>query len=202
MSPQTSLRGGRIYGQHGTRHAPRGSDPSAADPWRYVVDAGTAWSSDTTYDPGDEVDDGALRWEAIKASGPSALDPYGHSTGSIQPGVDDNWPAYWWCQASVWVNGSNMAPTIDIPAPVPLRYRLSVGAPNYIDTDTGTITFYTDHQIEIQGDVTGLASGDIVFIIPPEYRHDYDVPYQTHDDSKAFVACRLLSTGEFMWDTA
>lgn len=150
--------GGRVYGQHGTRHSPRGSDPSPTDIWIYV-------------------------------------------------GVDPRVP---------FVNGSNMAPTVDIPNPVPLRFRIAVGPPNdcqydgWAGTDsvTGTrpvasaINFYTDHQIEIQGDVTGLTAGDTVFVLPLEFRHDYDVPLHSHDDSGVYVPCRLLSTGEFVWGAA
>ncbi len=148
--------GGRVYGQHGPRHSPRGSDPSPTDVWIYL-------------------------------------------------GVDPRVP---------FVNGSNAPPTVDIPNPVPGRFRISVGPPNDCeyaawsgsDPVTGTrpvataIVAYTDHQVEIQGDLTGLLTGDIVFNLPLEYQHDYDVPYQTHDDNGVFVPCRLLSTGEFIWN--
>ncbi len=150
--------GGRIYGQHGPRHSPRGSDPSPTDVWIYL-------------------------------------------------GVDPRVP---------FVNGSNAPPTVDIPNPVPGRFRISVGPPNdceYADWSgsdpvSGTrpvatsIVAYTDHQVEIQGDLTGLLTGDIVFVLPLEYQHEYDVPYQTHDDNGVFVPCRLLSTGEFIWNVA
>jgi hypothetical protein len=186
------VSGGRAYGGiHGVWHAPRGSDPSACDAWRELVTAGTAWSSGTNYSPGDTVDDGNLRWEAILASGP------GHG-GAVEPGVNSQYVAYWWCQASVFITGSNMSPTVDVPSPVPSRYRLSVGAPNYLEID-GSISFYTEHQIEVQLDVTGVTTGDIVFLMPPEYQHSYDVPYHTHDDTGAYVACRLLATGEFIY---
>ncbi len=148
--------GGRVYGQHGSRHSPRGSDPSPTDVWIYV-------------------------------------------------GVDPRVP---------FVNGANMAPTVDIPNPVPCRFRISVGPPNdceYADWSgsdpvTGTrpvattIVAYTDHQVEIQGDLTSLLTGDIVFNLPLEFQLDYDVPYHTHDDSGIYVPCRLLSTGEFIWN--
>ncbi len=148
--------GGRVYGQHGPRHSPRGSDPSPTDVWIYL-------------------------------------------------GVDPRVP---------FVNGSNAPPTVDIPNPVPGRFRISVGPPNDCeyaawsgsDPVTGTrpvataIVAYTDHQVEIQGDLTGLLTGDIVFVLPLEYQHEYDVPYQTHDDNGVFVPCRLLSTGEFIWN--
>ncbi len=150
--------GGRVYGQHGPRHSPRGSDPTPTDVWIYV-------------------------------------------------GVDPRVP---------FVNGSNAAPTVDVPNPVPARFRISVGPPNDCeyaawsgsDPVTGTrpvattIVAYSDHQVEIQGDITGLSPGDIVFVLPLEFQMDYDVPYHTHDDSGIYVPCRLLSTGEFIWDTA
>ncbi len=148
--------GGRVYGQHGPRHSPRGSDPTPTDVWIYV-------------------------------------------------GVDPRVP---------FVSGGNAAPTVDVPNPVPCRFRISVGPPNdceYADWSgsdpiTGTrpvataIDAYTDHQIEIQGDLTGLLTGDIVFVLPLEFQLEYDVPYHTHDDSGIYVPCRLLSTGEFIWN--
>jgi hypothetical protein len=150
--------GGRVYGQHGGRHSPRGSDPTDCDVWIYV-------------------------------------------------GVDPRVP---------FVTGSNAPPSIDIPNPCPMRFRLSVGSPNdcqyagWAGTDPVTgdrpvassINFYTEHQIDIQGDVTGLLTGDIVFVIPLEFQHEFDVPYHTHDDNGVYVPCRLLSTGEFIWNQA
>ncbi len=147
--------GGRVYGQHGPRHSPRGSDPSPTDVWRYV-------------------------------------------------GETDQPP---------FVNGGNAAPTTAVPNPVPLRFRISVGPPNDCEYDgwqgtnpvsgdrpvASSINFYTDHQVEIQGDVSGLVIGDTVFVIPLEYQHDFDVPFHTHDIYGAYVPCRLLKTGEFIW---
>jgi hypothetical protein len=118
----------------------------------------------------------------------------------IYVGVDPRMP---------FVNGSNAAPTIDVPNPVPARIRISVGPPNecaYSGWDSSTdpvassILAYSDHQLEIQGDITGLVTGDVVFVIPLEYQFEYDVPYHTHDDSGIYVPCRLLSTGEFIWN--
>lgn len=150
--------GGRVTLQHGSRHKPRGSDPTDCDVWIYV-------------------------------------------------GVDPRVP---------FVNGANMDPTDDVPNPVPMRFRISVGTPNdcqydgWAGTDptSGTrpvassINFYTDHQIEIQGDVTGVSPGDTVFVIPLEYQHEYDVPYHSHDDSGFYIPCRLLKTGEFKYGVA
>ncbi len=154
------MTGGRVYGQHGPRHSPRGSDPTPTDVWVYV-------------------------------------------------GVDPRVP---------FISGGNAAPTVDVPNPVPCRFRISVGPPNDCeyadwaitggDPITGTrpvataIDAYTDHQVEIQGDLTGLLTGDIVFVLPLEFQLDYDVPYHTHDDNGTYVPCRLLSTGEFIWNHA
>lgn len=133
---------------HGTRHAPRGSDPSPTDVWHNIGDPGE--------------------------------------------------PPF--------INGTNMAPTADVPNPVPMRFRLSVGPPNDCDYDWTqapaqaiTINRYTEHQIEIQGDVTGVSPGDIVFVLPLEYTKEHDLPCHAHDDFGNYIACRLLSTGEFIY---
>lgn len=99
----------------------------------------------------------------------------------------------------VFINGANAAPSADSPNPVPFRIRLAIGPPNIMDTDGVTILRYTEHQIEIQGDVTDVSPGDIVTVIRPEYRHDHDVPVPAHDDAGNYIACRLLSTGEFIY---
>lgn len=120
-----------------------------------------------------------------------------------------------------FINGFNSAPSAASPNPSPLQYRLSVGPPNVCDyewpdvdsrnirqhpLDTITavpvaiaILEYTDHQIEIIGDVDGVVPGDIVFVIPMEYRRPFDTPYKGHDNFGNYVACRLLSTGEFIY---
>ncbi len=151
---------GRVYGQHGTRHSPRGSDPTPTDVWIYV-------------------------------------------------GVDPRVP---------FVNGANAPATGSVPNPVPMRFRISIGPPNDCeyadwavtgsDPVTGTrpvataIDAYTDHQIEIQGDVIDLLPGDTVFVLPLEFQHDHDVPYPSHDGVGIYVPCRLLATGEFIWGAA
>lgn len=141
---------------HGTRHAPRGSDPSWVDTW-------------------------------------------------ITVGDDPRVP---------FINGFPTAPTPESPNPSPLQFRLSVGPPNECDYDPGwstsdpltgarpvaiSIVTYTDHQIEIVGDIDGVVPGDLVFIIPLEYRRPYDTPYKGHDNFGNYIACRLLSTGEFYY---
>lgn len=106
-----------------------------------------------------------------------------------------------------YINGANAAPSATSPNPVPLRFRLAVGPPNVLTYDmtqtppavTG-IDHYTEHQVEIQGDVTGVSAGQTVFILPIEYRHSYDVPVHAHDDNGNYVPCRLLSSGEFIYD--
>ncbi len=194
----SGLRGQRVYGQHGQRHAPRGSDPSLTDIWRDVVTPGTSWSSGTTYSEGDFVDDadGIFRYQAAASS--AIINANSMPNLGIEPGVTPGWQQFWNAYASIFQNGSNVTPG-DIPNPVPMRYRISVGPPNYYD-DAGDLV-YTHHQIEIQGDITGLTYEDTVFVILPEYQHDFDVPYSGHDEYGSYIACRLLSTGEFVYGT-
>ncbi len=183
------------YLQHGARrHGPRGSDPVFTDIWHNIATAGSAWSSGTSYVAGNTVGHVNFNWECILA----------HT--NKEPGVSTSWAKYWVLTEPYFVNGSNAVATVAVPNPVPMRFRLSVGAANqltynytdYPPTPTGVDT-YSQHQIEIQGDVTGLVIGDTVFVIPLEYQHDYDVPYHTHDLYGAYVPCRLLKTGEFIW---
>lgn len=129
-----------------------------------------------------------------------------HGPRGSDPNYTDVWHNVGDSGEPPFLAGSNASPTVDIPNPVPLRFRLSVGPPNDCDYDWTTtpatatsINRYTEHQVEIQGDVTGLVAGDIVFMLPLEYTHEYDVPFHTHDDLGGYVPCRLLSTGEFIW---
>jgi len=124
-----------------------------------------------------------------------------HRPGGSDPTQTGPWINVGDPGAPAFVNGSNMAATAAIPSPVPLRFRLAVGPPNVLSPSDGTVSQYTQHQIEIQGDVSSLSPGDIVFILPAAYRHDHDVPVAGHDDAGNYVACRLLSTGEFIYGT-
>ena len=193
------MSGGRSYGGiHGQWHAPRGSDPARTEPWRDIVDSGTPWSSLTNYDIGDEVDNNYLRYECINACGPSTVDRFGNTVGPIEPDVDAHWMTFWWAQASIWVNGGNAGPSVDVANPTPGRYRLSVGPPHVLDTD-GSVIAYSEHQIEIHGDFD-VNVGDTVFFVAHEYRPQYDIPITNqHDDIGLYGPCRLLSTGEFIY---
>ncbi len=138
-----------------------------------------------------------------------------HSPRGSDPTPTDVWIYVGVDARCPFVNGANADPTTAIPNPVPMRFRISMGPPNDCEYDdwsgsdpvTGTrpvataILEYTDHQIEIQGDVTDLVIGDTVFVIPLEFQHEFDVPYHTHDTYGAYVPCRLLATGEFIWGT-
>ncbi len=200
MSGQISgLRGQRTYGQHGNRHGPRGSDPTQTDIWRIVVGHGTTWDSGTTYDAGDTVDDvaGIFRYQA--AAGSVYISGTITPNLGIEPGVTSGWQRFWNPYESIFQNGQNQMASAGVPDPVPMRYRLSVGSPNYYD-DAGDLV-YTQHQIDIQGDITDILPGETVFVILPEYQHDRDVPYRSHDTTGYYVPCRLLSTGEFVWGT-
>ncbi len=196
----SGLRGQRVYGQHGNRHGPRGSDPTQTDVFRQVEAAGSAWSSGTTYSAGDIVDDPSHIFQYQAATGAAIVNANSVPNHGIEPGVTSGWQQFWNPYASIFQNGSNAAPTIDIPNPCPAQYRISIGPPNYYD-DAGALVI-TQHQVEIQGDLTGLLTGDIVFYLLDEYLMEYDVPYHTHDDSGIYVPCRLLSTGEFIWNVA
>ncbi len=191
---------GRNYLQHGNRHAPRGSDPNPTDIWRNVEAPGSAWSSGTTYAAGDIVDDAAGIFQYQAMAGSVYVSGTPASNHGIEPGVTAGWRSFWNPYASIFQNGSNAAPTMDIPNPCPAHYRISIGPPNYYDADGALVI--TEHQVEIQGDLTGLLTGDIVFVLLDEYLMEFDVPYHTHDDSGIYVPCRLLSTGEFIWNVA
>lgn len=125
------------------------------------------------------------------------LHGWDHRPGGNDPTPTGPWHNIGDAGEPSFVTGSNMAATVDIPNPVPLRFRLAVGRPNLINA--GLIVQYTHHQVEIQGDVTGVSPGDTVFVLPLEYRHEYDVPFHTHNDAGNYVPCRLLSTGEFIY---
>ena len=138
-----------------------------------------------------------------------------HSPRGSDPTPTDVWIYVGVDPRVPFVNGANAGASVAIPNPVPMRFRISMGPPNDCEYDdwsgsdpvTGTrpvataILEYTDHQIEIQGDVTDLVIGDTVFVLPLEFQHEFDVPYHTHDDLGGFIPCRLLMTGEFIWNT-
>ncbi len=138
-----------------------------------------------------------------------------HSPRGSDPTPTDVWIYVGVDPRVPFVNGANMSPTVDIPNPVPMRFRISVGPPNDCDYSswsgsdpaTGTrpvatsINSYTEHQVEIQGDVDALAPGDTVFVLPLEFQHEFDVPYHSHNNVGSYVPCRLLATGEFIYGT-
>lgn len=132
-----------------------------------------------------------------KSQPPPILHGRDHRPGGADPLRPGPWIYVGGVDGPPFVTGSNMTATMDVPNPMPMRFRLAVGPPNIIRS--GTITVYFDHQIEIQGDVTGVSPGDTVFVIPMEYRHEFDVPVQAHDDFGTYVPCRLYSTGEFVY---
>jgi hypothetical protein len=81
---------------------------------------------------------------------------------------------------------------------VPMRFRIATGRPNVLD-DSGAIAYYCDKQLDFEGDMTGLLAGDTVFTLPPEFRLDYDVPVNGHDDLGNHVACRLYTDGRYVY---
>lgn len=107
-----------------------------------------------------------------------------------------------------YINGFPMAPTAESPNPTPFQFSFVIGQPNeceYSGWSSSTapvatsIVSYRLHVIEFVGDVDGVAIGDIVCVIPMEYRYQNDRPCRSHDDAGNYVPCRLLSTGEFIY---
>jgi hypothetical protein len=190
VSGIAGVRGGRIYGQHGDRHAPRGSDPAYTDIWQFVSSSpATAWASGHAYSRDDMVSHGNFNWAATQAS------------TNIEPEVTSGWFAYWTFHESLFVNGENQPAFTGVPNPWPMSFRFSVGGPNIVDVD-GDIDTYSHHQLDFHGDVRNIDAGEIMFYVPLEFRHQYDVPITNqHDDVGIYVPCRLLSTGEFIYGT-
>lgn len=175
-------------GIHGDDHRPGGADPTKTGPWHYVADAGgaDAWSSGTAYAVGDLVEHDVFRYQCVAAN------------TDVEPGVTSGWPASWFIDVPLFQNGwANIAPGT-IPNPVPMGYRLSVGPANVLDPDTGAVGAYTEHQIDIAGDVDGGDTGTAVFTLPPAYRLTYDKPVPGHDTTMTYVASRLYSAGDFV----
>lgn len=176
---------------HGPVHQPFGSDPSLSAPWRYVAASATAWNSATAYTPGQTAGDGIYRYLCIVAN------------TNVSPGVASNWANYWIIDVPIFQNGwVNMGATGAIPNPVPMGYTMTVGQPNTLDRNTGAITVYGDHRMEIAGDVTGGNQGTVVFYLPPVYRLPYDRPVPGHDDLGAYMPSRLYAAdGRFVRGT-
>lgn len=120
-----------------------------------------------------------------------------HSPWGADPGRPGPWIFVGDVDGPPFQTGGNAPASAAIPNPVPLCFRIVLGAPNIVRG--GVVTDYIWHQIEIQGDVTGVAPGDVVFTLPAEYRREFDVPVHSHDDSGVYVPCRLMATGEFIY---
>ena len=58
---------------------------------------------------------------------------------------------------------------------------------------------YRHHEIVFAGDVDGVVPGDIVFVVPMEYRYETDKHVDAADNFGNYVSCRLLATGEFVY---
>ncbi len=81
-----------------------------------------------------------------------------------------------------FITGRNADPSAQVPNPSPFAIRHTLGA-----------------GLEIVGDVTDLAPGDLVCIFPVGYRPLKDRPASCHDDNGNYVACRFLTTGHFYY---
>lgn len=76
----------------------------------------------------------------------------------------------------------------------PLRFRLLPGYDPDTAPDTGTYG-----ALEIQGSVTGGATGDLIFMLPDGYRPTHELRLAASDDTGAFLVLRVLATGDVIW---
>jgi hypothetical protein len=171
---------------HGIEHRPSSYDPIITDPWTYVSSGATAWSSGTTYNAGssdtsgDVVQQGNFVYRCTQ------------KCIAINPGVNTHWARYWHIVAPVFQNSwANSGGTL-----AAMRYKLSVGPPHVTDESNGSVIDLSDHQIEIQGSVTGGADGTVVFTLPPAYAPDADLRLNASDDTGLFVVMQVLATGD------
>ena len=175
---------------HGWDHRPGGLDPTLPGYWHYVASSGSAWSSSTTYNPGDVVSHDVFLYTCMV------------SNTNREPNVNPIWAHFWMIDVPLFQNSWSNISAGTIPTPVPMRYRLVVGAPNTLDIDSGTIVDYNDHEMELQGDIQGGATGTVVFYLPPAYRKNYDVPIHAHDDSGFYIAGRVYTDGSVVMGIA
>ena len=173
---------------HGWDHRAGGIDPILTGAWHYISTGSgiSAWSSSTNYTSGNQVTHDVYVYVCMLPN------------TNVEPNVNSKWYNYWQINVPLFQNGWANITAGTIPNPVPMGYRLAVGPPNILDKDNGSITTYSDHQVEIAGDVAGGSSGTAVFTLPPAYRLSYDVPFPAHDSSMNYVACRLYSAGNFV----
>lgn len=79
--------------------------------------------------------------------------------------------------APPFTNGANAGGGL-----TPMRFRVLLGG-----------------GIEIQGSVTGVALGDVIFTLPAGYRPDSELRLAASDDTGAFVAFRILASGDVIY---
>lgn len=165
---------------HGIEHRPSSYDPTITDPWTYVSAGATAWSSGTTYSPGDKAQNGNFVYLCILKN-----------KGS-QPGVSATWARYWHIDAPVFQNGwANSGGTLSR-----MKYKLAVGPPHVTDPDNGTVIDFSDHLIALRGSVTGGANDTVVFTLPPAYCPEEDERIDASDDAFGFLVMQVLATGD------
>ena len=162
---------------HGIEHRPSSYDPSCTDPWTYVSNGIgiPAWNSSTTYSAGssgipatagDTVKDGVFVYMCVQKN------------KNVEPGVHANWAQYWRIHVPLFQNGwDNQGGTKEL-----FSYRLSVGPPNVCDRNDNSIIDYSDHQVEIQGSVSGGLLGTVIFQLPPSHTPIRDKHKSVIDD--------------------
>jgi hypothetical protein len=81
-----------------------------------------------------------------------------------------------------FINGRNADPSALIPNPSPLKIRFKVGG-----------------GMELKGDVTDLAPGDIICNFPEPYRPETDTAVDGHDDDLNYVPSRVFTNGDYIY---
>lgn len=176
---------------HGQDHRPGGLDPTVPGYWHYVhASSGlpSAWSGATNYVSGNSVTTtaGLFIYTCIQPN------------TNVQPGVGTNWPIYWIIDVPIFQNGwANEGSGLQN-----LRYRIVTGRPHILDFNTGAITDYSDHQLEIQGSVNGSRTVSIVFWLPTAYIPQNHLRLPATDDVGGVVPFTVKSDGSVWYGIA
>lgn len=76
-----------------------------------------------------------------------------------------------------------------------MRYRIVVGQPHLLDKDNGSVSTYSDHQLEIQGSVNGGLDFTVIFYLPPAYWPQNKLRLTAVDDLGGFSVLQVGSDG-------
>lgn len=157
---------------HGWHHSPIGADPARTEPWRDILNPGTAWDAGTGY----ITDDFATSdFVYIALQGSTA----------IEPGVTTGWEAYWGIYEAVLLNSWTA-----IVGEVPPRYRLIVGPSSTLETIDDR-----NASLEIQMAVEGGTLNTAVTRLPPGYRPSHDLRLPASDEFGGFQVFTVKTDG-------